>query len=159
MIPEKRPGSYVLVLACEQSRQVAIGKRLFMTLEPGYYLYCGSALGPGGVAARLGHHTRPVLRPHWHIDYLRAHCPVIEIWYSYTTQRQECLWSAAIKSIGDLYIPIKGFGASDCVCSSHLMYSSSRPDVELFKHIVMKQSEGRVEIQCINTELAEDGNG
>jgi len=156
---EKLPGSYVLVLACDESRQVSIGKRLSMSLEPGYYCYCGSALGPGGLAARLGHHSRPVVRPHWHIDYLRAHGRLIEIWYGVGAQRQECLWSEAIKSIGELYIPIKGFGASDCACSSHLMYSSSRPDVEQFKHIVIKQSEGQVEIQCINMELAEDGKG
>ena len=156
---DKLPGTYVLVLACDESRRVSIGKRLSLTIEPGYYCYCGSALGPGGLASRLGHHTRPVVRPHWHIDYLRSYTRVIEIWYSYGTQRRECGWSHALQSIGELYSPIKGFGATDCACSSHLMYSSTRPDVELFKHIVMKQTKGRADIQCINMELGEDGNG
>jgi Uri superfamily endonuclease len=157
--PEKSPGTYVLILACDESGKVSIGKRLAISLQPGYYCYVGSALGPGGLAARLGHHTRPVQRPHWHIDYLREHARLIEIWYGYGNQWQECLWSQLIKSIGELYVPIKGFGASDCACTSHLMYSSTRPDVELFKNIVMKQTEGRTRIQCINTELDEDGNG
>lgn len=155
---QKRPGTYVLILASQHSRQIAIGKRLSIQLQPGYYAYVGSALGPGGLSARLGHHRRPVRSPHWHIDYLRRHASLIEIWFEYSTNRQECLWSQALQTIGELYVPIKGFGASDCVCSSHLMYSSTRPDVELFKHIVMQQFTGQSQIQCINMELAEDGN-
>lgn len=156
---DRQPGSYILILACDKSEEASIGKRLSMTIEPGYYCYVGSALGPGGLAARLGHHTRPVVRPHWHIDYLRSYTRLIEIWYGYGRQHRECDWTHILQSIGELYVPIKGFGATDCTCSSHLMYSSTRPDVEQFKHIVMKQITGLADIKCINMESGEDGNG
>ncbi len=52
---------------------VRIGRRGELRLQPGFYIYLGSALGPGGVRARLALHFRPCTRPHWHLDYLRAH--------------------------------------------------------------------------------------
>jgi hypothetical protein len=42
----------------------------------------GSALGPGGLHARIAHHQKLSPRPHWHIDCLRVHCRVHCNWFS-----------------------------------------------------------------------------
>jgi len=50
----------------------AVGDKL--DLLPGYYIYIGSAFGPGGVRARMLRHLRADKPKHWHIDYLREFC-------------------------------------------------------------------------------------
>ena len=72
------PGTYALWFRIDDAAEIAVGRRYRLRLEPGWVVYVGSAFGPGGTAARLAHHRRPVLRPHWHIDYLRAHIEAVE---------------------------------------------------------------------------------
>ena len=88
------PGTYALLLQADRQRTVrvwAAGARL--TVEPGCYVYVGSALGPGGVRARVGHHSRLATRPHWHIDYLRRAATLRDVWYSYDSVRREHAWA------------------------------------------------------------------
>ena len=49
-------GTYALVLQLERQEEIAIGKLGTFTFPAGYYLYVGSALGPGGLEARLARH-------------------------------------------------------------------------------------------------------
>ena len=70
-MPPAEPGTYFLVLRCSSTRAVRVGRLGTMRLLPGYYLYVGSAYGPGGLRARIGHHCHPADRLHWHVDYLR----------------------------------------------------------------------------------------
>ena len=70
-----------------------------MRLQPGYYVYLGSALGPGGLRARIAHHQKPSLRPHWHIDYLRAHTRIHGIWFSYDARRREHQWARVVQTM------------------------------------------------------------
>ena len=86
------PGSYVLVLRCDIGGGLKVGALGELRLEPGFYLYVGSALGPGGLRARLRHHWCHSARPHWHIDYLRARVELHEIWWSAASQRLEHAW-------------------------------------------------------------------
>jgi Domain of unknown function DUF123 len=72
-IEQARPGTYVLVLSSRSTDLIQIGRLGALQLQSGFYVYVGSALGPGGVRARLAHHLKLSRRPHWHIDYLRAH--------------------------------------------------------------------------------------
>ena len=51
-----QPGSYALILQADRRRTVRIGRLGQLAVEPGCYVYVGSALGPGGVRARVGHH-------------------------------------------------------------------------------------------------------
>ena len=76
-------GTYALVLASTKAAPVRVGKLGSLQLQPGFYVYVGSAHGPGGLRARLAHHLEPTARPHWHIDYLRAHTNPEEVWYLY----------------------------------------------------------------------------
>ncbi|UCH27398.1 MAG: GIY-YIG nuclease family protein [Trueperaceae bacterium] len=132
---EAHPGTYTLLLRCALSRELQIGRLGQLTFRSGFYLYVGSAFGPGGIEARVGHHLKPVRRPHWHIDYLRPIVALDEIWYSYDRQRREHQWADALVSLGTV-IPHLGFGASDCRCSSHLFFSPTRPSyTEFCQHI------------------------
>jgi len=67
------PGTYILILKSAVTRRVRVGRLGNLQLCPGYYVYIGSAFGPGGLRARIDHHQRLAKRPHWHIDYLRRH--------------------------------------------------------------------------------------
>ncbi len=48
-----KPGTYALVLACQKTGRVRIGRLGVLALQPGFYVYVGSAFGSGGLAARL----------------------------------------------------------------------------------------------------------
>ena len=77
------PGTYALILQCDLNDRVQIGRLGEIELRPGYYIYVGSAFGPGGVKARVERHWRTDKRKHWHIDYLREHVTPVEAWISY----------------------------------------------------------------------------
>lgn len=111
-------GSYALLLMCSQASVIRVGRLGAVTVEPGWYVYVGSALGAGGLRGRLSHHLRPVLRPHWHIDYLRQVCEVAEVWCTVDERRWEHDWAAALAdfALAPIY---PGFGASDCRCVAH----------------------------------------
>ena len=52
MKPE--PGSYAVILRNRKQATIDVGRRIQLAIEPGYYLYVGSAFGPGGLRARVG---------------------------------------------------------------------------------------------------------
>jgi len=121
------PGTYVLVLACARRDALRIGRLGVLSICPGFYVYVGSAFGPGGLAARLGRHLRGgAARPHWHIDFLRAHAEPVEVFWCEGV-RQEHRWAARIGELPGATSPLAGFGASDCTCRSHLFYFHQRP--------------------------------
>jgi Uri superfamily endonuclease len=122
------------VLACTRKRSIRIGRLGTFELQPGYYVYAGSAFGPGGLAARLGRHLRPSLRLRWHIDYLRAHTVPVEFW-TIEGLRREHRWAAALGSLAGAAIPLAGFGASDCACRSHLFFFERRPSAALGRRL------------------------
>ena len=43
-----QPGTYALVLASQKTGPVRIGRLGTLELQPGVYIYVGSAFGPGG---------------------------------------------------------------------------------------------------------------
>jgi len=120
------PGSYVVVLETGKARRIRIGALGRLALEPGFYAYVGSAFGPGGLAARLGHHLRRGRSPHWHIDYLRRHAAVCEIWLA-EGARAEHAWAGALTRVPSAEMPCLGFGATDCRCPTHLFRFAQRP--------------------------------
>ena len=48
MVIQPKPGTYALILSCKSNVRIEIGRLGTMRLQPGYYVYLGSALGPGG---------------------------------------------------------------------------------------------------------------
>jgi Uri superfamily endonuclease len=119
---EPRPGTYALILSSATDAAIPVGRLGDLHLQPGFYVYVGSALGPGGVRARLAHHMRPAERLHWHIDYLRPHTMLEEIWFCYDRKSQEHAWARRFARMLGASVPLAGFGASDCDCETHLFF-------------------------------------
>jgi Uri superfamily endonuclease len=115
-----QPGTYALVLVSQKNGPMCIGRLRTLELKTGYYVYAGSALGPGGLAARLRHHTRIAIRKHWHIDYLRPACELINIWFTLDPSGDEHAWANAVARLPGAGVPMRGFGSSDCGCETHL---------------------------------------
>ena len=126
------PGTYALLLASSDSRSLSIGRLGRLAVRPGWYVYVGSAFGPGGVRARLAHHRRLAARPHWHIDYLRLHAALQCVWYTYDAGRREHEWSSVLLQLPDAEVALSGFGASDCSCASHLFRFGRQPSLRGF---------------------------
>lgn len=97
-------------------------------LAEGCYVYVGSALGPGGLRARLRRHLSPAKHPYWHIDYLTRYCRPQAVRYVAGPQRLECTWVQLLHQAGATW-PIPGFGSSDCRrgCGAHLLQIPATP--------------------------------
>lgn len=130
MIPAS-PGTYALVLRCSITRTVRVGRVGTIRVSPGWYVYVGSAFGPGGLQARIGHHAVRAVRPHWHIDYLRHHTRLESVCYCCGVRREH-EWAARVKSMATADVVLPGFGSSDCRCATHLFRFDSRvkPDLQ-----------------------------
>lgn len=128
------PGTYALVLRATQQKNVQVGRLGKLAMRPGFYVYVGSALGPGGLKARVGRHLRPAARPHWHIDYMRRETERVAVWYAYDTVRRECAWADAFSNLRGSEIPLFGFGSSDCRCPAHLYFFDRMPPWHIFRN-------------------------
>jgi len=116
-------GSYAAVLYLPAAAQLAVGRLGALHFARGGYIYCGSARGPGGLAARLGHHLRHRHEsPHWHLDYLRPHCRLKAFWVATDPAVSEHGWAGFLAGRPEAHMPAPGFGASDCRCPAHLVH-------------------------------------
>jgi Uri superfamily endonuclease len=120
-------------MRCSSDQQIEVAKLGRLHLRPGYYVYVGSAFGPGGLKARIAHHMKISEKPHWHMDYLRPALTLKEIWFTYDSSHREHQWAGVLAGIGGGTIPFSGFGASDCRCKSHLTFFDSRPSGACFR--------------------------
>ena len=125
------PGTYALLLSSTTDDTIRVGRLGKLPLQRGFYVYVGSAHGPGGVRSRLAHHLRPCRRPHWHIDYLRPKTRVEDIWVSYGPRLREHEWARRLGEMPEASMPLAGFGSSDCGCKSHLFFFRQRRGVQL----------------------------
>jgi Uri superfamily endonuclease len=117
---DSTPGTYALLLELHEPTELRVGRLGRIYFDSPFYLYFGSALGPGGLGARLKRHLQPTGRTHWHIDYLRQVAEVLAVWHTRDTVRLECTWAnAALALRGVSFVP--RFGSSDCRCHSHLL--------------------------------------
>jgi Uri superfamily endonuclease len=130
---ETQPGTYALLLSSAANRPLQIGRLGQCCVRPGFYVYVGSACGPGGVRARVAHHCQPAARPHWHIDYLRTVTQIEAIWYTYDSIRWEHVWADVVQHLYAAVMPLRRFGASDCACASHLYFFPTRPSWSAFR--------------------------
>lgn len=111
------PGAYLLIFEFTHSRLVSIRDRHHV-LDPGRYIYAGSARGPGGVRARIGRHGRRNKPDHWHVDQMR---PALTAALAVPGGR-ECDLLEVVRGLPGASIPIGGFGSSDCrICPAHLV--------------------------------------
>jgi Uri superfamily endonuclease len=128
-------GIYTLVLELSKDRMILVGSLGALSFAKGFYAYTGSARGPGGFK-RLMRHLRIIqgvnMTKKWHIDYLtplaRFHGSVI----TFTDQNLEC---QVASRIGAHLAQIRDFGCTDCLCSTHLHYSTDlNKTLDIVKH-------------------------
>ena len=112
------PGAYVLMIGLDAPVKGRFAGRDF-TLPAGRYAYCGSANGPGGIAARVSRHFRRDKKPHWHVDQLTM--AATEIAARAYPGASECTLAEGLLKAG-ASAPLPGFGSSDCrQCTAHLL--------------------------------------
>lgn len=151
---EAKPGTYALLLKLDRQERITVGKLGTFDFPAGYYLYVGSALGPGGLQARLARYqrgSRSSSQPgfsqtgtklHWHVDYLLQRARLVEVWSVASEERLECKWSEVARGLSGAQGPVRGFGSSDCRCAAHLIYFAARPDREKFEQALRKLDRG-----------------
>jgi Uri superfamily endonuclease len=117
-------GSYSLILRVAKKIDLDVGRLGRATFSAGIYVYLGSAMGPGGLHARLRHHLRGAAAPRWHIDWLRLHAETVGYWWTCAPQPLECDWAQRLERDLAAQIPKAGFGSSDCIrgCPAHLLF-------------------------------------
>ncbi|MBL0699691.1 MAG: GIY-YIG nuclease family protein [Desulfosarcina sp.] len=87
----------------------------------------------GGLTARINRHLRKEKKFHWHIDYLLKHSSIINIITGENNDGSKYQCRIARILIKNLDC-IKGFGCSDCKCSSHLFFSPKKKII--LKHVL-----------------------
>ena len=120
-------GSYVLLIDLAESARLTVGRLGTFEFPPGLYFYCGSALN--GLEARLRRHLRQDKKLHWHIDYLTAVAPVVRVLWTASEERWECRWAEVLMNRGCNAVA-RGFGSSDCRCSTHLLRKNDDTDAD-----------------------------
>lgn len=129
------PGTYALILELRAPTEITVGRLGAIHFDAPFYLYVGSAFGPGGLVARLRHHLGSAKRPHWHIDYLRSAARIRDIWTTSDPRHMECAWYAAAARMHGSS-SVAGFGSSDCTCPSHLVVLPHLPKRTAFQRFL-----------------------
>ena len=144
-----QPGSYLLIFSSTQRGSIQVGRVGTLALVHGYYLYIGSAFGPGGVRARVSHHYRISQRPHWHLDYIRPLLSLRQVCYSVDAVRYEHDWATALYRKLDMQVPMPGLGASDCRCHSHFLFTPDRPEPSSILK-ALKQNNNKLKLSIVD---------
>ncbi len=129
------PGTYALILRADRPARIRVGRLAVMDVTPGFYVYVGSAFGPGGLDARVGRHRRGDGRVRWHVDYLRRVTRVVEVWATTDPVPHEHDWAAVFRDWPGATTPLAGFGASDCACPTHLVRLRRRPSLARMRRV------------------------
>jgi Uri superfamily endonuclease len=82
----------------------------------------------------VGRHFKQEKKCRWHIDYLSTRMAVTRVWYTTRSVKLECQWAQHFFDLGGT-LPVKGFGASDCRCNSHLLFFPGRPCLSDFQKL------------------------
>lgn len=147
-------GTYLLVAQLDYEVKIQVGKLGRFDFAAGHYAYAGSALGPGGLHARLARHARIGKRLHWHIDYLLQHAVLDRVWQLAYPGRLECAWATAVQSLAGACTPVPGFGTSDCRCITHLVFFPQRPADRQITAALSSPSPAQLEICCTHWPTA-----
>lgn len=139
-------GSYALITALNKDSKIKVGKLGLINFSKGYYAYVGSALN--GLEARINRHLRKEKKLYWHLDYLLRKAIISKIFYKEGLDREECEFA---KELEKKFKTIKGFGASDCKCKSHLFYSKHYPQLQ---STIVKMGMNKYKSGSITKELS-----
>ncbi len=146
-------GTYVLLLESCTLGELAVGRLGTLALEPGCYLYVGSAFGPGGIAARVGRHARAEKPARWHIDYLRERTRLVSVWYQCGEVHREAQWAEVLAGMRGLKVPLPGFGASDGEPgASHLFFARRCPTRQAFRQALRRAGLPDDDLRAVQVE-------
>jgi len=107
------PTSYQLFLCLPHAITLSIGSLGPCTLQPGTYVYTGSA--KKNFEARIARHALKTKKLHWHIDYIMCH-PDTQLVHVHKSTLPECELNESIEGT----MPVVGLGSSDYkTCKSH----------------------------------------
>ncbi|MGA1872707.1 MAG: GIY-YIG nuclease family protein [Thermoplasmatota archaeon] len=108
---------YILLLDIEKDAAVEVGALGRIELARGTYAYCGSARA--GLWRRVRRHLSDPVRKRWHIDHITPLSSRRIVLWKEHEDGGEC---SAAEYLSRRYIGVRGFGSSDCMCSSHLFF-------------------------------------
>jgi len=118
-LPDEK-GAYLLMLQLDAAVELNLHKTAMTRLEAGWYIYSGSAKGPGGLRSRLRRHFRKTKKSHWHVDHLTTQCA--DMAALSVVDGDECQFVSMLLKQPIFTIPSKRFGSTDCrKCDSHLL--------------------------------------
>ena len=133
-------GTYCLIIHVNSDITIQIGKLGSFDFDKGFYVYVGSALN--SLESRLKRHLSDDKKLFWHVDYLLADLNVelVDIVFAVDNGKWECDVASEVGMNG---IGIKGFGCSDCKCTSHLfkfddLYESVDICINSFKKLLLQ---------------------
>ena len=115
-------GAYVLIIYLNKDMRINIGKKI-IPFQKGFYCYIGSALN--NLEKRIARHKSKKKKKHWHIDYFLEYGKIVDVIMIKSSRKIECKVSKKVGKKADSFV--KGFGCSDCSCSSHLYYFVKKP--------------------------------
>lgn len=118
-------GIYCLVIKLNHGRSIQVGRLGAFPFTPGFYVYVGSA--QNNLAQRIERHLRSEKKVHWHIDYLLQYGKVVYFRMLTGKKQEECALSRKLEKRKGATTPVKGFGSSDCSCTSHLHFFPDDP--------------------------------
>jgi Uri superfamily endonuclease len=140
-------GVYALILRLDRDRRIQIGRLGGFRFTTGSYVYVGSAWGTGGLAARIGRHLRADKICRWHIDYLRRHAAITQVWAGRFRPEEEHRWAHVFISLFNAAVPAEKFGSSDCRCPAHLFRLPKAPAIEAFNRALHTLRSGKPKAQ------------
>ena len=114
---------YALVFKLKHGFKGRVGSLGEVVLEPGIYVYIGSARGGGGLRARILRHISRSKRIHWHIDYVtmsKGYEPLLAV-YTKTEDDVEEEIARNLISYNAFSIACQRFGSTDKNSPSHLL--------------------------------------
>ncbi len=132
-------GVYALVMHLAKDKRLQIGKLGRFDFAGGWYVYLGIAHGGGGVRARTNRHRRNDAgkSKRWHVDYLRPHTQIHEIWFAASGPEYEHVFADVVSRMLGATVPAPEFGSRDCnQCETHLFHLDRRPLVAPFRKMV-----------------------
>lgn len=122
------PGTYLLLLQLSRSMTIRVGALGKLFFNKGNYLYVGSALGRGGLRARISRHINTRRKLFWHIDYLLQYAKVLAVYLIESKEKLECKIAKELTARGIQFV--SKFGSSDCNCRSHLFIADNVRKIE-----------------------------
>jgi Uri superfamily endonuclease len=117
-------GAYQLILVLTRPVIIVVGALGEHAFPAGSYIYTGRA--SKGLSKRIARHGRAEKKLRWHIDYLLQDAQIEEIQIYPGKAEEECsINSKTLQAVHGVF-PVRGFGSSDCQCTSHLVLATSK---------------------------------